>query len=134
MINIIAENIKKAKLNYYNLIQIIEEKNICKSNIKPVEKKSLNPGDIVRIGYKIPEGDKERIQYYEGLIISIQNRGISKTFKVRRIVQGIGVEQTFLLNSPKITLLSRKQSSKIRRAKLYFIRRLKGKAARLKSI
>jgi large subunit ribosomal protein L19 len=97
-------------------------------------RKNLKIGEIVKIGYIIPEGDKERIQYYEGLIISKKNRGLGKTFTLRRSVQGIGVEQIFLQNSPKITSILRKQLSKVRRAKLYFIRELKGKATRLKKL
>jgi large subunit ribosomal protein L19 len=94
---------------------------------------AIKPGNIVRVGYKIPEGEKERIQYYEGIIISVSNRGISKTFKIRRSVQSIGLEQTFLVHSPKIVSIDLKQSSKIRRAKLYFLRNLQGKSARIKA-
>jgi large subunit ribosomal protein L19 len=90
-------------------------------------------GDIIRLGYLIPEGGKDRTQYYEGLIIAINNRGLGKSFTLRRNVQGIGVEQIFLLNSPKIVSIVKKQSSKVRRAKLYFIRSLRGKSARLKA-
>jgi large subunit ribosomal protein L19 len=114
-------------MDYINLI----ENKFLKEQFQNQDKK-LNIGDIVRIGYLIPEGEKERIQYYEGLIISKKNNGLSKTFTLRRSVQGIGVEQVFLVNSPKIVSLSTKQSSKIRRAKLYFIRNLKGKSSKLK--
>ena len=86
------------------------------------------------MGYKIPEGEKERVQFYEGLVISTQNRFLSKSFKIRRFVQGIYLEQTFLMHSPQIASLMIKKSSKVRRAKLYFLRNLKGKAARLKTI
>ena len=100
--------------------------------------KKLNPrteveiGDIVRIGYLIPEGEKDRTQFYEGVIIAKQNRGLGKSFTLRRSVQGIGVEQVFLLNSPKIVSVTRKQSSKVRRAKLYYLRELSGKSTKLK--
>ena len=97
-------------------------------------KEGVKVGDILRIGYIIPEGDKERTQYYEGLVISKQNKGLGKTFTLRRTVQGIGVEQVFLLNSPKIVSILKKQASKVRRSKLYFIRALKGKATRLKKV
>lgn len=120
--------------NYQRWINLIESKHLKKSLFTTESKEKIKPGDIIRIAYKIPEGDKERIQYYEGLIISMKSRTLSKTFKIRRIVQGIGVEQTFLLNSPKILTIVRKQSSKVRRAKLYFIRNLKGKATRLKDM
>lgn len=94
--------------------------------------KKIEVGNIVRIGYKIQEGEKERIQYYEGLIIAIQNRGLGKSFTIRRNVQGIGVEQLFPVHSPKILSLVKKQASKVRRAKLYFLRFLTGKAAKLR--
>jgi ribosomal protein L19 len=81
----------------------------------------------------ILEGEKERTQYYEGVVISISNRGLGRSFTLRRSVQGVGVEQVFLLNSPKIVSIIKKQSSKVRRAKLYFIRSLRGKSARLKA-
>jgi len=126
--------------------EILEEKKQGMSAIDSIEKKFLkqNPttdsqrntiqvGDILRIGYNIPEGEKERIQYYEGLVIAKQNRGLGKTFTLRRSVQGIGIEQIFLVHSPKILSIVKKQSSKVRRAKLYFIRSLTGKAARLKA-
>ena len=93
---------------------------------------ALQIGDIVKIGYTIQEGNKERIQYYEGVIIAKQNRGLGRTFTIRRMVQGIGVEQIFLFNSPKIISVVRKQMSKVRRSKLYFLRQLTGKSSRLK--
>lgn len=93
---------------------------------------NLKVGDIIRIGYLIPEGEKERTQYYQGLIIAIKNRGIGKSLILRRTVQGIGIEQVFILNSPKIVSIIKKQSSKVRRSKLYFIRKLRGKSTRLK--
>ena len=128
--NEMETNLKTPPLSSKNLLNIIESKHF--SQTFSSLGKELKSGDIVRIGYKIPEGDKERIQYYEGLIICIQNKGISKSFTLRRTVQGIGLEQIFVLNSPKIVSFIIKQSSKIRRAKLYFLRKLKGKATRLK--
>lgn len=89
-------------------------------------------GNVIRLGYKIQEGEKERIQYYEGLVIGKQNRGLGESFTLRRNVQGIGVEQLFPLYSPKILSLIKKQESKVRRAKLYFLRSLTGKAAKLR--
>lgn len=123
-------NPKKEKTNY---IQLIEAK-FLKPNqvISSTENKRLEIGDILRIGYTILEGGKERTQYYEGLVISKSNRGLGKSFTLRRSVQGVGVEQIFLLNSPKIVSITKKQSSKVRRAKLYFIRELTGKSTRLK--
>ena len=114
-----------------NTIEYIEKK-FLKQNSNQAQREAIQVGDILRIGYNIPEGEKERIKYYEGLVIAKQNRGLGKTFTLRRSVQGIGVEQVFLVHSPKILSIFKKQSSKIRRAKLYFIRSLTGKATRLK--
>jgi large subunit ribosomal protein L19 len=116
-----------------DLIKLIEKKYLKENALLTDTNQNLRVGDIIRLGYIIPEGDKERTQYYEGLIISISNRGLGKSFTLRRTVQGIGVEQVFLANSPKITSIVKKQSSKVRRAKLYFIRSLRGKSTRLKS-
>jgi large subunit ribosomal protein L19 len=112
-----------------NLIQFIESKHLQKENINV---KEIEVGAIIKIGYTIQESGKDRVQYYEGLIIGEQNRGLGRTFTLRRSVQGIGVEQIFLLHSPRIVSIVKKQSSKVRRAKLYFIRQLSGKATRLK--
>ena len=117
-----------------NYIKLIENKFIENSFVFKSFKEGINIGDILRIGYIIPEGDKERTQYYEGLVIAKKNKGLGKTFTLRRTVQGIGIEQIFVLNSPKIVSILKKQESKIRRAKLYFIRNLKGKATRLKKM
>lgn len=127
-------NVKQEKINKTKLIESIESKFLTKNLVKNADKTDteLAIGDIVRLGYTIYEGTKERVQYYEGLIIAKQNKGLGKSFTLRRSVQGIGVEQVFLLNSPKIVSITKKQSSKVRRAKLYFIRALRGKATRLK--
>jgi len=111
-----------------DLINLVESKYI---KTELTNKTIIEIGDLIRVGYKIPEGDKERTQFYEGVIIAKQNKGLRQTFTLRRIVQGIGVEQIFLLHSPKIISIIKKQASKVRRAKLYYIRDLKGKAARL---
>ena len=116
-----------------DLIKLIEKKYLKEKALLTETNQELRVGDIIRLGYIIPEGDKERTQYYEGLIISISNRGLGKSFTLRRTVQNIGVEQVFLANSPKIVSIIRKQASKVRRAKLYFIRSLRGKSARLKA-
>jgi large subunit ribosomal protein L19 len=120
----------------------ISRKNKNESFIKTVEAKyikyefldeeKLEIGDLIRVGYIIPEGDKDRTQYYEGLVIAKKNRGLGKSFTIRRSIQGIGIEQIFLLNSPKILFIQKKQSSKVRRSKLYFLRKLRGKSTRLK--
>jgi large subunit ribosomal protein L19 len=125
----------KTKINSnskINLINFVEQKYFKNSPYSTKGEDLIQIGDIVRVGYTIQEGSKERTQYYEGLVIAQQNRGLGRTFTIRRMVQGIGVEQIFLLNSPKIISVVRKQMSKVRRAKLYFIRNLTGKSARLK--
>nr|AYO28066.1 ribosomal protein L19 [Synura petersenii] len=114
------------------LIKSIETKYLKNENFLDKKNPLVEIGNIIRIGYLIPEGEKERTQYYEGLVIAIKNRGIGKSFLIRRNVQGIGIEQIFLLNSPKIISIVKKQSSKVRRSKLYFLRELRGKSTRLK--
>lgn len=123
--------VKEKKISK-NLMQIIEKKHFQEKALFFNNQEKVAVGDIIRLGYIIPEGDKERTQYYEGLIIAINNRGLGKSFTLRRTVQGIGVEQIFLAHSPKIISIIKKQSSKVRRAKLYFIRSLRGKSTRLK--
>ena len=124
----------KEKVHSVDFIKLIESK-FLKENLitSSTNFNNLEVGDILRIGYTIFEGEKERVQYYEGLVISKSNRGLGKSFTLRRSVQGVGVEQVFLLNSPKIVSITKKQSSKVRRAKLYFIRSLRGKSTRLKT-
>jgi large subunit ribosomal protein L19 len=127
--NTTALTTKKEKSNSVDLIKMIESK-YMKADIN--NNTAVEIGDLIRIGYQIPDGDKERTQYYEGVVIAKQNRGVRKTFTIRRTVQGIGVEQIFLLHSPKILSLHIKQKAKVRRSKLYYIRELTGKATRLK--
>jgi large subunit ribosomal protein L19 len=117
----------KVKTYKKDLIKHIESKFVKNYKIEGSNDNEIRVGDIVRIGYNIPEGDKERTQYYEGLIISKNNRGLGKSFTLRRSVQGVGIEQIFLANSPKILSIAKKQSYNVRRAKLYFIRNLIGK-------
>jgi large subunit ribosomal protein L19 len=92
----------------------------------------LKIGDNVKIGVKIIEGNKERVQFYEGTIIAKKNSSINTTITVRKILQGIGIERIFLLHSPKVDSITILRSSKVRRSKLYYLRALKGKAGRLK--
>jgi large subunit ribosomal protein L19 len=103
------------------------EKNFIKKDL-PV----LRIGDNVKIGVKIIEGNKERVQFYEGTIIAKKNSSLNTTITVRKILQGIGVERVFLIHSPKVDSIIVLRSSKVRRAKLYYLRNLKGKASRLK--
>ena len=90
-------------------------------------------GDTVRVHVKIIEGQRERIQVFEGYVLKRQNGGISETFTVRRLSEGIGVEKTFPLNSPKIEKVEVIRKGDVRRAKLNYMRQRTGKAARIKS-
>ena len=89
-------------------------------------------GDTVKLGVKIIEGTKERVQFYEGTVIAKKNSSINTTITVRKVLDGIGVERIFLIHSPKIDSIAVLRSSKVRRSKLYYLRNLRGKASRLK--
>lgn len=89
-------------------------------------------GDTVRVGVRIREGGKERVQPYEGTVIAMRNGGINETITVRRIFQGIGVERVFLLHSPRVASIKIIRRGKVRRAKLYYLRDRVGKATRVK--
>jgi large subunit ribosomal protein L19 len=89
-------------------------------------------GDTVKIGVRIKEGDKERVQPYEGVVISNRNGGINETITVRRVFQGIGVERVFLIHSPVVDNIKVLRRGKVRRAKLYYLRDRVGKATRVK--
>ena len=93
---------------------------------------TLRIGDTVKVGVKIIEGNKERVQFYEGIILAKKNSSINTTITVRKVLQGIGIERVFLIHSPKIDSITVIRSSKVRRSKLYYLRDLKGKASRLK--
>ena len=92
----------------------------------------FNVGDTVKVGFKIIEGGKERVQNFEGVVIAKKNGGISETFTVRHISYGVGVEKTYPLHSPKIAHITVVRKGKVRRAKLYYLRGLTGKAAIVK--
>lgn len=92
----------------------------------------LEIGDGVKVGVKIIEGTKERVQFYEGTIIAKKNTSVNTTITVRKVLQGIGVERIFLIHSPKVDSIEVLRSSRIRRSKLYYLRNLRGKASRLK--
>lgn len=95
---------------------------------------AFRPGDTVRVHVKVVEGTRERIQMYEGVVIKRRGGGISETFTVRKISYGVGVERTFPVHTPKIANLEVVRRGKVRRAKLYYLRNLRGKAARIKEI
>jgi len=92
----------------------------------------FRPGDSVKVHAKVVEGTRERIQIFEGVVIKRQNGGIHETFTVRKISYGVGVERTFPLHSPRVDKIEVTHKGIVRRAKLYYIRNLRGKAARIK--
>lgn len=110
------------------LLQTIEQENLKK------EVPSFNVGDTVKVFVKVVEGDKERLQAYEGVVIAKRNGSIRESFTVRRISYGIGVERTFPLHSPRIDRIEVVRKGKVRRAKLYYLRERTGKSARVKEV
>ena len=96
------------------------------------ERPDMKSGDTVRVHVKVREGDKERIQIFEGIVIGMHRGGTRASFTVRKVSFGQGVERIFPLHSPIIDRIDMVRSAKVRRAKLYFLRDLKGKAARMK--
>jgi large subunit ribosomal protein L19 len=97
-----------------------------------VERPAMRPGDTVRVHVKVREGEKERIQIFEGMIIGQHRGGANASFTVRKVSFGQGVERIFPLHSPTVDKIEVIRSAKVRRAKLYFLRELRGKAARMK--
>lgn len=91
-------------------------------------------GDTLRVHVRIVEGTRERIQVFEGVVIKRRGGGISETFTVRKVSYGVGVERTFPLHTPKIEKIEVTRRGRVRRAKLYYLRKLRGKAARIKEI
>ena len=110
------------------LIELVESKSI-KHDVP-----NLRIGQNIKVHVRIKEGSKERIQVFEGLIISFKNTGANKTFTVRKISYGIGIERTFLINSPLISHIDIVRKNRVRRSKLYYMRERSGKSARLKEI
>ncbi len=109
-----------------NIIEALEKEQL-RSDIP-----EFRPGDTVRVHAKIVEGTRERIQVFEGVVIGRQGSGVREMFRVRRISYGIGVERTFLVHSPRIEKIEVVRRGIVRRAKLYYLRGLTGKAARIK--
>lgn len=95
---------------------------------------TFKAGDTVKVHVRIIEGNRERVQVFEGVVIKRQHGGINETFTVRKISGSVGVERTFPLHSPKIATLEVTRRGKVRRAKLYYLRELRGKKARIKEI
>lgn len=92
---------------------------------------AFRAGDTVKVHVRIKEGEKERVQAYEGLVIALSNKGSSRSFTVRKMSHGVGVERIFLFSSPKVAKIDLIQSGRVRRAKLYYIRELEGRAAKI---
>ncbi len=108
------------------LIQAVEEKHLKKGL------PAFRPGDTVSVQVKVVEGDKERLQAFEGICIRRRGEGLSATFTVRKVTYGVGVERTFPLHSPGVDRIEVLRQGQVRRAKLYYLRKLRGKAARIK--
>ena len=106
---------------------------IAQDSLK-AEKPAFNVGDTVRIDVKIREGERERIQIFEGTIIARKGSGVSETFTVRRVSYGVGVEKVFPVNSPNVAKVELVRSGKVRRSKLYYLRDRVGKAAKVKEL
>ncbi len=108
-----------------NALEMVEQPHL-------VQRPDMRSGDTVRVHVKVREGDKERIQVFEGMVIGQHRGGVRATFTVRKVSFGQGVERIFPLHSPTIDKIEVLRSAKVRRAKLYFLRDLRGKAARMK--
>jgi len=113
-------------LSASNIIEEFENEQLKK------ELPEIYVGDTVKVGVKITEGNKERVQPYEGVVIAKRHGGINQTITVRRIFQGIGVERVFMLHSPQVASLKVERRGKVRRAKLFYLRDRVGKATRVK--
>ena len=116
----------KKTISVYNLIEGFENEQLKK------ELPEIYVGDTVKVGVKITEGNKERVQPYEGVVIAKRHGGLNQTITVRRIFQGIGVERVFMLHSPQVASLKVERRGKVRRAKLFYLRDRVGKATRVK--
>lgn len=109
-----------------DLIRLIEEEQM-RGDLP-----AFRPGDTIRVHVRIREGSRERIQPFEGVVIAKKGGGSHETMTVRRISYGVGVERTFMIHSPRIEKIEVLRRGKVRRAKLYYLRNLRGKAARIK--
>ncbi|MCJ7498596.1 MAG: 50S ribosomal protein L19 [candidate division Zixibacteria bacterium] len=108
-----------------DLISAVEGKYLKEKKI------DFSPGDTVKVHVKIKEGDKERTQIFEGVVIQKRGKGVSQTFTVRKLSSGVGVERVFLLHSPFVSSVELLKEGKVRRAKLFYLRKMKGKAAKI---
>ena len=126
---------QKEKNSVSETMQTLSSSNLIKEFENEQLKKELPEiyvGDTVKVGVKITEGNKERVQPYEGVVIAKRHGGINQTITVRRIFQGIGVERVFMLHSPQVASLKVERRGKVRRAKLFYLRDRVGKATRVK--
>lgn len=112
-------------------LNLVQE--ITKSQMKN-DLPDLRPGMNVRVDVKIKEGDKSRIQAFEGIVIKVQGSGVGKTFTVRKLSNGVGVERTFPIHSPLIDKIVIVRTGKVKRARLYYLRERSGKSARIKEV
>ncbi|HSW69843.1 MAG TPA: 50S ribosomal protein L19 [Gammaproteobacteria bacterium] len=111
-----------------NIIQILEAEQM--QNARPLP--DFSPGDTIIVQVKVKEGERVRLQSYEGVVIAKRNRGLNSSFTVRKISHGVGVERVFQTYSPIVDSIELKRRGDVRRAKLYYMRELSGKAARIK--
>ena len=109
-----------------NIISVLEQEQLRK------DIPDFRPGDTVQVHVKVVEGNRERVQVFEGVVIGRQNGGVRETFTVRRVSYGIGVERTFLVHSPRLAKIEVSRRGIVRRAKLHYLRGLTGKAARIR--
>jgi large subunit ribosomal protein L19 len=124
-----AAKVSEGKLSASQLIRAFEEEQIAK---QAKDHPEIYVGDTVRVGVRITEGNKERIQPYEGVVIAKRHGGLNETITVRRIFQGVGVERVFLIHSPQVASIKVERRGKVRRAKLFYLRDRVGKATRVK--
>jgi large subunit ribosomal protein L19 len=103
--------------------------NLVASSQMRTDLPKFHPGDTINVHVKVIEGDKERIQQYQGIVMGIKGMGIGRTFRVRKISNGVGVERIFPIHSPTIAKIEKIREGKVRRAKLYYLRKLTGKSA-----
>jgi large subunit ribosomal protein L19 len=121
--NATANHRRKKEMNKIDAIEMAQ----MKKNLP-----QFKPGDTVKVQVRIVEGDKSRIQAFQGVVIARQNGGIRESFTVRKISNGVGVERTFPLHSPSVEAINVITRGQVRRAKLYYLRKLRGKAARIR--
>ncbi|MGO1596981.1 MAG: 50S ribosomal protein L19 [Sphingobacterium sp.] len=111
-----------------DLVKFVEDQAVARNEVP-----AFKAGDTISVHYKIREGNKERVQIYQGVVLQLNSEGANATFTVRKMSNGIGVERIFPVNSPNIQKIDINSVGKVRRAKLFYLRGLTGKAARIKS-